>query len=216
MTYAEPEPKPLRRERETMSNDGATPLARLRVDQVGSLLRPAWLKDAYARHGRAELSDAELRETQDRAVREAIQRQEAIGLPIVTDGELRRLNFQDSFSGSASGFAATAGTLQFHEERVEGGAPGQKWDPGYGGAGPAVVHRRPALDKIRLSRNVPLAEYQSASALTQTPVKVAIIGPDRITQRFDYAGSRDIYPDVQGFVDDVVSVEQEMIRELSG
>ena len=56
-----------------------------------------------------------------------------------------------------SGFAATAGTLQFHEERVEGGEPGRKWDPGYGGAGPAVVHRRPAIERIRLDTYIGMA-----------------------------------------------------------
>src|SRR4051794_24925895 len=105
-------------------------LAVLRVDQVGSLLRPDWLKEMYAKYGRGEATDDELRAAQDRAVREAIAKQETLGFPVITDGELRRLNFQDSFASSVRGFAATAGTIQFHEQRVEGGEPGQKWDPG--------------------------------------------------------------------------------------
>jgi 5-methyltetrahydropteroyltriglutamate--homocysteine methyltransferase len=35
---------------------------------------------------------------QDRAVREVVARQESIGLPVITDGEYRRLNWQVSFS----------------------------------------------------------------------------------------------------------------------
>jgi 5-methyltetrahydropteroyltriglutamate--homocysteine methyltransferase len=198
-----------------MATGATSQLGLLRVDQVGSLLRPEWLKEAYAKHGRGEATEDEIRSAQDRAVREAIEHQERLGLPILTDGELRRLNFQDSFAASVSGFAATAGTIQFHEQRVEGGAPGQKWDPGYGGAGPAVVHRRPAAERISLARNLPLEEYRFASALTSRPVKVTLIGPDRISQRFDLSGSRSVYPDMQAFVDDVVAVEQEMIRELA-
>jgi 5-methyltetrahydropteroyltriglutamate--homocysteine methyltransferase len=190
-------------------------LATLRVDQVGSLLRPAWLKDVYARHGRGEATDDELEAAQDRAVEAALARQADLGLPILTDGELRRLNFQDSFASSVSGFAATAGTLQFHEHRVEGGAPGQQWDPGYAGTGPAVVHRRPAVARIGLARNLPLEEYIFASNRTSLPVKVTLIGPDRISQRFDLAGSRGVYADMPAFVDDVVSVEQQMIRQLA-
>src|SRR5581483_6932956 len=136
--------------------DASRDLARARVDQVGSLLRPSWLKDVYARHGRGEATDEELRAAQDEAVRAVVARQEAIGFPIVTDGELRRLNFQDSFSVSVSGFAATPSTAQFHEQRVEGGRPGQRWDPGYVGEGPAVVHRRPVVERIALARNLPL------------------------------------------------------------
>jgi 5-methyltetrahydropteroyltriglutamate--homocysteine methyltransferase len=184
------------------------------VDQVGSLLRPAELKERYGRYGRGEIDDAALRQAQDDAVRAAIARQEDMGFPILTDGELRRLNFKDSFGSSVTGFAATGNTAQFHEQRVAGGAPGQRWDPGYSGAGPAVLHRRPAAERIRLVRNQPLEEYRFASGLTARPVKVTLIGPDRITQRFDHEGSRAVYPDVQDFVDDVVAVQRQIIQEL--
>ena len=38
-----------------------------------------------------------LRAIEDEAVREAVRLQEDAGLDVVTDGEMRRLNFQDSF-----------------------------------------------------------------------------------------------------------------------
>ena len=87
----------------------------LRVDQVGSLLRPQKLKDVYARHGRGEARDEELREVQDQAIRDLLARQEAHQLPILTDGEYRRLNFQDSFVESVFGFIPKKQTLQFQE-----------------------------------------------------------------------------------------------------
>jgi 5-methyltetrahydropteroyltriglutamate--homocysteine methyltransferase len=61
-----------------------------RSDVVGSLLRPAYLRQARqdAREGR--LSDADLHAAEDRAVREAIELQERAGLDVITDGELRR------------------------------------------------------------------------------------------------------------------------------
>jgi 5-methyltetrahydropteroyltriglutamate--homocysteine methyltransferase len=61
-----------------------------RSDVVGSLLRPAYLRETRqgAREGR--VSEAELRAVEDRAVREAIVLQEAAGLDVVTDGEFRR------------------------------------------------------------------------------------------------------------------------------
>jgi methionine synthase II (cobalamin-independent) len=42
-----------------MSNQ-STSVAKLRVDQVGSLLRPQKLKDVYARHGNGEAGDEEI------------------------------------------------------------------------------------------------------------------------------------------------------------
>jgi 5-methyltetrahydropteroyltriglutamate--homocysteine methyltransferase len=202
------------REGDRTPPDRRSGLAALRVDQVGSLLRPPALKEVYARHGQGTANDAELRQAQDDAVRAVIARQDALDYPVLTDGELRRLNFQDSFASSVSGFAASANTIEFHEQRVAGGAPGQRWDPGYSGAGPAVMHRRPVSARIRLTRNLPLEEYRFASGLTRRPVKVTLIGPDRIIQRFDSAGSRAVYPELQDFLDDVVAAERQIIREL--
>ena len=61
-----------------------------RSDVVGSLLRPSYLQEARrgAREGR--VSAAEVQAAEDRAVREAIAMQEAAGLEVITDGELRR------------------------------------------------------------------------------------------------------------------------------
>ena len=61
-----------------------------RAEQVGSLLRPAELQAARARAKAGAIAADELREVEDRCIRAAVNRQEAIGLPVVTDGELRR------------------------------------------------------------------------------------------------------------------------------
>jgi len=197
-----------------MGNQSSGTLDSIRVDQVGSLLRPPWLKEGYARHDRGEASREELKQAQDDAIRQVIAKQEAHNLAVLTDGEFRRLNFQDSFAASVSGFAAADNTLCFHEQRVAGGSPLQRWDPGYSGPGPAVVHRRPAVERLRLLRNQPLEEYCFSRGLTSRPVKVTLIGPDRVIQRFDHASSRSVYPDVNEFVSDVVSIERRIVREL--
>ena len=67
-------------------------LANARVDQIGSLLRPQALKDAFMRFARKEISREELREAQDAAIRDLVSEQEAHHLPVITDGEFRRLN----------------------------------------------------------------------------------------------------------------------------
>lgn len=64
--------------------------ARARSDVVGSLLRPAYLRDARREAREGRLGAAELRAVEDRAVREAIALQERAGLDVITDGELRR------------------------------------------------------------------------------------------------------------------------------
>src|SRR3970040_333760 len=61
-----------------------------RADQVGSLLRPAALAAARRQWKQGALEAGKLKETEDRAILEAVRRQEAIGLQAVTDGEFRR------------------------------------------------------------------------------------------------------------------------------
>ena len=190
------------------------PLDTVRVDHVGSLLRPAWLKEVYARHGQSQASDAELTEAQDRAVRAVITQQEALGLPVVTDGEYRRLNFQDSFSGSITGLAFELERIQAYEQRLAGAKPLQRWEVGGLKEGKPVSIRRRAVERIRLSRNLPLQEYLFARSVARRPVKVTLIDTDRIVERFHHEKSRSVYREIADFVNDVVSVQRRMVSEL--
>lgn len=61
-----------------------------RADHVGSLLRPPELLEARRRRDEGELGDAELREIEDRLIRDVVKLQEDAGLESITDGEYRR------------------------------------------------------------------------------------------------------------------------------
>jgi 5-methyltetrahydropteroyltriglutamate--homocysteine methyltransferase len=61
-----------------------------RADHVGSLLRPAALKEARERRAKGEISAAELKAVEDREIERVIRKQEEVGLQSVTDGEFRR------------------------------------------------------------------------------------------------------------------------------
>lgn len=194
--------------------DSGSDLDTLRTDQVGSLLRPPHLREAYHAHDAGDLDDVGLRAAQDKAIRDAVARQEGCGVGVVTDGEFRRLNFQDSFSAAVSGYDAERATASFLEQRVEGGTGGRRWDPGYTGKGPAVIHRRPVVAPLAVAHNLPLEEYQYVRSVATRPAKVTLIGPDRILQRFDYEGSRAVYPDIDSFAADVIAVQRQMVGEL--
>ena len=191
-------------------------LGKIRNDVVGSLLRPTKLKDARNQYDEGKLTLEQLREIEDQAIREAVKLQESIGLSVVTDGEYRRLNFQDSFGESVSGYDAGKPSLKFYESRVEGSSPLRRWEiPDRGEQkGTAVAQRRPAVAKLGLTRNVPAAEFNFLRQVADRPGKVALIGPDRISQRFDWQNSKAIYSGLDEFVDDVVKVEREIINGL--
>src|SRR5438128_3593405 len=192
-------------------------LVNIRNDVVGSLLRPPDLKRARAESDEGKLSLEELRQTEDREIRRAVHFQEELGLVVVTDGEYRRLNFQDSFGESVSGYDAGKATLKFYEQRVEGSNPLQRWEiPDHGESkGTAVSQRRPVVEKLRLKRNVPVEEYRFVSQMARKPAKVTLIGPDRISQRFDSQNSKNVYPTMDAFMADVVAIQREIIRGLS-
>src|SRR5579864_3274887 len=86
-------------------------LDRIRTDVVGSLLRPVALAEACLGFERGEMGEREFRAAENEAVDRAIRLQEQIGLAVVTDGEFRRLNFQDSFGEAVSGYDGGRATL---------------------------------------------------------------------------------------------------------
>jgi len=190
-------------------------LKTIRTDVVGSLLRPEGLKRARRRFDDGEISHEHFRSIEDEAVLEAVRLQEAVGLDVVTDGEMRRLNFQDSFGASVEGFDAAQSTLTVYERRVEGAAPLQRWDIAQlHDAGTAVSHRRPVNARLRLAHNHPLDEYRFIHEWARKPAKVSLIGPDRISQRFDYQASTAVYRDMDHFLADVVAIERRMVESL--
>ena len=114
-----------------------------------------------------------------------------------------------------SGYDTGAETVRTHERRVAGSTPLARWDiPDLAAPGTPVVHRRPVVSKLALVRNPPLDEYRRVAPIAKKPVKVSLIGPDRVMQRFDHAGSKAVYATVDAFVNDVVAIQRRMIQEL--
>lgn len=186
----------------------------LRADHIGSLVRPGRLKEAFSRfdHGRAAAE--ELRAVQDDAIRDAVAKQEARGWPVVTDGEFRRHNFQESFSACVEGFDVPKDVYRSFESWEARVRPLQRAEQDFDAPGPAIITRRPVVDRLRLVQNLPLAEFHFAQGVASRPVKVTILSPDRVSQRFKWEASKAIYSGLDAFVADVVAIERRMIGEL--
>jgi 5-methyltetrahydropteroyltriglutamate--homocysteine methyltransferase len=190
-------------------------LANIRTDVVGSLLRPGAVKEARIAFDDGKIAAEALHAIENDAIRAAVRLQEDAGLDVVTDGEMRRLNFQDSFGASVEGYDAGRSTLKVYEQRVEGSAPGQRWDiPTMHHVGTAVSHRRPAMARLKLADNIPLEEYRFVSKVAKKPAKVSLIGPDRISQRFEYENSTAVYHDMDAFLADVVAIERQIVTSV--
>jgi 5-methyltetrahydropteroyltriglutamate--homocysteine methyltransferase len=94
-----------------------TDLNTIRIDHIGSLVRPAELKEMFARFDRGHADKEELRQAQDQAIRAVIAKQESHGYPVVTDGEFRRHSFQESFSECVIGFDVPRNIDLYYEKR---------------------------------------------------------------------------------------------------
>ena len=186
----------------------------IRIDHIGSLVRPARLKEVFACYDRGQVSQEELAMAQDEAIRDVIQKQGAHGFPVVTDGEFRRHNFQESFSECVTGFEVPKNISLYYEKRNLNENPFERAEQNFDEAGPAIVTRRRVSERLKLVRNLPLQEFRYAQSVAKLPIKVTVLGPDRIAQRFKWETSLDVYKGLDDFVEHVVQIERQIVAEL--
>ena len=171
----------------------------IRSDVIGSLLRPDDLKLARERFDRGELSPAALKQVEDRAVDEAVQLQEAAGLDVVTDGELRRYAFFGHLIDALDGFDKLGGwAIPFHNE-----------------AGERLVFKRPVVvDKLRWRRSMCAEELTYLRARTRKPTKVTLISTQQAAAYYDPDKSTGAYPTRDAYLADIVDLTRREIEEL--
>ena len=192
-----------------------------RADQVGSLLRPEWLAQARARWKAGELPAAALREAEDRAVAEIVQRQRDIGLQSITDGEFRRDWWHLDFLGQLDGV-----TLK-HNDGPKFKIEGQSEQPPIASVTGQVGCSRPimaddfAFLKARVdalqTEGVGTSGAAGESGRSAGPVaKMTIPSPSMLHLRGGRAAvSREAYPDLDAFWDDVAAAYRAAIAHLA-
>ncbi len=74
-----------------------------RAEQVGSLLRPEKLKTARSEREAGKLDAEGLRSVEEQCIRDAVARQEGLGMQVVSDGEFRRSWWHFDFLGALQG-----------------------------------------------------------------------------------------------------------------
>jgi 5-methyltetrahydropteroyltriglutamate--homocysteine methyltransferase len=195
---------------QTTDAPATSDLQQLRVDNVGSMLRPPALIAAFERFVRGEAGEGELTAAQDEAIEALVAHQERIGFPVVVDGEFRRVAYMESFSrveGSRDWRRLPQGERPGHEDLTEDDEEAD--DP--------TQHsgwRVPTTKRLRLIENGPLAELSFTQRQTERPVKVTLIGPDRVQSMHDIDVPGSAYEDADAFMDDVVAIERQIVGGL--
>jgi len=176
-----------------------------RVEHVGSLLRPGFLRDAREAYARGELAPAGLKVAEDRAVREVVAMQEEVGLPVVGDGEMRRESFQSELTAACDGFSGVD---------VNAWLWGAWHSPEVGD----VTIARPAglavTAPLRKRRNLAAEEFTFLRGCTSRQAKVTLPSPSLFASLWSPRRSVAAYPALDGFLADVVRVLCEEVREL--
>src|SRR5439155_21694705 len=91
-----------------------------KCEVIGSLLRPPYLAEARRRYEQAEISTAEVKHLEDRAVDEALETQTLAGIDVITDGEMRRYASYGQLIDSLDGFDKVGvWGIEFRDERGE-------------------------------------------------------------------------------------------------
>jgi 5-methyltetrahydropteroyltriglutamate--homocysteine methyltransferase len=176
-------------------------VTRLRAETPGSLLRPGWLLDLRRREREGGATGAEARAGEDRAVLEAIELQESLGLDVVTDGEMRRTSWIGTARGAVDGFESIAG------------GPGWQWQ---GTADAAELSKRPFPFVVRpISVRYSLAEreYAFLRRRARARTKFCVPAPSYHRTVWHPEHSRDAYPRCEDFLVPMRDVIRDMVRE---
>ncbi len=174
-----------------------------RADHVGSFLRPKFLLDARERKAKGEITAAELRAVEDRAIAEIVRFQEDVGLQSITDGEFRRTYFHIDFLDQLGGVKTDIPVTITKPDGTQELAP--------------PVMR--VVDKVRHVQDIQRADFEylkSQVSPGHTP-KVTIPSPTMLHFRGGRAGiSREAYPELEpDFYDDVAAAYGDELKSLA-
>lgn len=180
-----------------LSPNGRPPF---RADHIGSLLRPATLREAFKQFAAGEMGEAEFRRIQDESIREVIRLQESAGLQVVTDGEFRRASYWGRFVGLIEGFVIKEAQFKFHDEHGHETAF----------TAPHVVGR------LKRKASSGLEEFNFVNPLTQAVPKITMPSPSTMHYwRVGNWADPGIYADAAEFFADLSRVYRQEIAELA-
>ncbi len=168
------------------------------ADHVGSLLRPPELREARVRAKAGAISLAARREVEDRAIRTAVARQEALGLRAVTDGEYRRDFWHLDF---------------LRRLRGVGTAP----IPGFRFEAEDVPPMPTVTGPVRCAEPIMADDFRYLASVATAVPKLTIPAPAMLHLRGGRAAiSREHYPDLDAFWQDVAAAYRAAIAHIVG
>ena len=180
--------------------------APFRANHVGSLLRPPELRQAREKREKSEISAAQLREVEDRCIRDAVKMQEDVGMQGITDGEFRRTLWHADFLSQIEGVKVVEGLLPDSAKHFQ--------NPD------ADVQRSPTqfvvTGTLRHAHGIEVDNFKFLSSLTKQTAKQCIPSPTLVHFRSGRAGvDKAAYPNMENLFTDLARVYREEIAQLA-
>jgi methionine synthase II (cobalamin-independent) len=170
-----------------------------RADHVGSLLRPASVKEAREKKAKGAITDAELKAVEDREIERVIKKQEEVGLQAITDGEFRRswwhLDFLWGLDGAERYVMEQGITFQGMQTRAEGAR---------------------IVGKVGFSNHPMLEHFKFVKAHTTRTPKITIPAPSALYGRTGRAAvSEKAYPSLDQFFNELGAAYAKGVRAFA-
>ena len=177
--------------------------AAYRADHVGSLLRPSRIHEARTALREGRLAPDELRDIEDQAILEALERQRAAGLAVFTDGEFRRTGFQNDLIESVDGFVETDTPAVVRVWQGPGGEPAEQGT------------RQVVGGKLTRVRSLTGHQREFLQAHAPGPVKMTLPSPSQFPAISFQPGLSDrFYPTRSELLWDIAGIIRSEVGEL--
>jgi len=172
-----------------------------RAQTIGSMLRPAGLRDARRALRRGAITAAAFKRIEDSAVDGAIALQERAGLDVVTDGEQRRASFLGALLEATEGLTRSDNVTK-------------PWHEPAGGVSQLSLGLV-VTGKLRRVRSLVAEEYSYERARTRKPIKVTLPSPMMLSMFWSAEAARQVYRDPFDLFADGAEVIRAEIAELA-